>query len=172
MGAVIEEEARKLNELCNEFLAFARPVSLSLEDLKLSQIAETVAAQHTADFQQAGVALRVVTDDQETPVRGDRRRLEQVCRNLILNALQACEPGGEVVIEVRDQKLLVRDNGQGMSDDNRERLFTPFFTTKSSGTGLGLSNVRKIVDAHGASIDVDSSPGNGATFTLDFRVAA
>lgn len=172
MGAMIEEEAKKLNELCNDFLEFARPISLSLQEVRLSEIAQNIARQHQGDFASAGVTLRLQADPDEALIHGDRRRLEQVCRNLALNALQASEPGAEVVIETRDRMLIVRDNGQGMSESDRDRLFTPFFTTKPSGTGLGLSNVLKIVDAHGASIEVDSSPGNGATFTLDFRVAA
>lgn len=163
---IIEDEAVKLNELCDEFLEFARPLSLRTEPVRLSEVARKIAQFHASDFQLAQVRLKVQISPREPIIRGDPARLEQICRNLVLNAMQACAIGGTVVLEVTEGGFEVRDDGCGMSKAVRERVFAPFFTTKAAGTGLGLSNVRKIVDAHGGSIEVVSHEGRGTTFRV------
>ena len=98
---------------------------------------------------------------------------EQVYRvvlNLVRNAWQALRGRGEIVVKTESDEdavgLCVRDTGCGMAAEVRERLFSPFFTTKETGTGLGLSIVRKIVLAHGGSIEVESAPGAGTTVSV------
>lgn len=170
LGKIIEEEAVKLNRLCDEFLEFARPLRLELGSVNLREVAHAIADSCRGQFEDAGVSLSVHATD--AVVEADRRRVEQVCRNLVLNALQACRPGGEVQIRVENGHLAVVDDGAGIDENAMDKLFTPFFTTKSQGTGLGLSTVRKIVDAHGGRIAVRSSPGRGTTFELQFGKAA
>jgi signal transduction histidine kinase len=172
LAKMIEQEAYKLNELCNDFLAFARPVSLRLAEVHLGEIAERVVEQHRREFDQAGVSISVEISPGEPAILADRNRLEQVCRNLVLNALQACQRGAHVRVVAQEGRLIVSDTGSGIDEKSLEQLFTPFFTTKASGTGLGLSNVRKILDAHGAKIAVESAPGQGTTFNLEFKQAA
>lgn len=165
-AGIIEEEAVKLNSLCDQFLEFARPLSLHVEQVTLADIVRKIASLHAADFEEKEVRLEVQIPDRGPMIKGDPVRLEQICRNLALNALQACEPGGTVELIVNEEGFEVRDNGCGMPEEVRERVFAPFFTTKPAGTGLGLSNVRKIVDAHGGSIEVDSRVGVGTTFRV------
>lgn len=164
-GKIIEDEVVKLNELCTGFLDFARPLELHLQRADLSETVGRAVALHRPQFEAAGVPLSV-----HCPPGAicdfDPIRIEQVVRNLLLNALDACADGGEVQIRVEPGLIVVRDTGRGMEQIQIEKLFTPFFTTKADGTGLGLSTVRKIVDAHRGRIRVDSEPGKGTSFTV------
>lgn len=170
IGKIIEEEALKLNALCDQFLEFARPLHLSIRDIRAGQVAARVAEFHRADFRKANVNLEVQIDAEEPTIQADPHRLEQVVRNLLLNALQACQPGQTVCLRVEAGRLEVLDTGTGMEQEQVNSLFTPFFTTKANGTGLGLPTVRKITDAHGWTISVDSQPEAGTTFAIEFRL--
>ena len=99
----------------------------------------------------------------------DLRRIEQVIRNLVINALQATARGGEVIVQAFGETLVISDTGSGMDEATVLRLFSPFFTTKPQGTGLGLSTVRKILDAHEARIKVTSVVGQGTRFVIRFN---
>lgn len=171
-AGIIEAEVLKLNELCTDFLDFAKPLELNRRPVDLAQLARDLAAQHEAEFTKAGVKLLVTVQQAQTAVEADPHRLEQVVRNLMLNALQATPPEGAVTIFVSPSSIAVRDTGAGMEQETLEKLFTPFFTTKASGTGLGLSTVRKIVDAHGGTISVTSALGEGTEFRVDLNRCA
>ena len=104
----------------------------------------------------------------------DAERFRQVVLNLLLNAAQAMPGGGAIDLRVTGERredgdwalVEVRDSGDGIAEEVRDKLFTPFFTTKEDGTGLGLVTSRKIVEAHGGRLTVDSVPGEGACFTI------
>lgn len=164
-GKIIEEEAVKLNALCDEFLEFARPLALRIGPVELSALAQRVTASHSSQFGKAGVELRIDFGSRPTVI-GDDLRLEQVMRNLLVNALQASDRGGVVQLELMPWGFAVEDHGCGMEPEVVKRLFTPFFTTKAKGTGLGLSTVRKIVEAHGGRLNVDSRIGLGTRFEV------
>jgi signal transduction histidine kinase len=106
------------------------------------------------------------------PISAVRANLAQVFVNLITNACHAMSPGGQVTLTTRregqEAVAEVRDTGAGIDPKNLRRIFDPFFTTKEEGkgTGLGLSIVQGIVESHGGRISVDSTPGQGTTFTL------
>jgi len=169
LGEIIESEALKLNDLCNEFLDFARPMQLKVDDATLGEVVSRMWDILTTDFDGSDVVARLEIGGEDPIIQLDKRRIEQVLHNLVRNARQACKSGGEVTVRVRDGVLEVSDTGVGMDEETRERLFVPFFTTKSDGTGLGLCNVRKIVEAHGGTIHVDSRPGEGSHFTVRFE---
>jgi signal transduction histidine kinase len=171
-AGMIEKEATKLNHLCSEFLDFAKPISLEFEPIKLGDIARQVSQRHIEQFEKAGVGIRLLISPDEPVLYADPLRIEQVVRNLLLNALQASGSGDLVSVHVSaGGALKVSDSGSGMDKETQERLFTPFFTTKPSGTGLGLSIARKIVDAHKAKLTVESTPEVGSTFELNFNVS-
>ena len=118
-----------------------------------------------------------VFDGPGTPeVLGDEPRLRQVLGNLVANALEAMPQGGRLRVgtELRADglALTVADTGPGLDDDQRQRLFTPYYTTKPGGTGLGLAIVQSIVSDHGGRIEVASERGRGTTFTLIFPLPA
>ena len=109
-------------------------------------------------------------DPEAEKVEGDPPQLEQVFLNLIHNALQAMDGKGTLTLTTRAQEgvvtVLVKDSGKGIPPGDLSSIFQPFFTTKHRGSGLGLSIVRKIVEAHGGSIQVDSELGKGTTATV------
>lgn len=167
-AAIIEEEVLKLNDLCDDFLEFARPLSVRMDEVGLDVIATKIAQSMRGEFIAAKVTLQEEIELHMPTIRGDALRIEQVLRNLLKNALQACEPGGRVKLSVRPSEIEISDTGAGMTPDTLEKLFTPFFTTKAQGTGLGMSNVRKIIEAHSATISVDSTLGQGTRTVVRF----
>lgn len=119
----------------------------------------------------AGVTLRV---DVKTALSrfASRSALEHVLLNLVLNARDAMPDGGTIDLVVEGTELAVRDTGIGMPPEVRAKLFTPFFTTREKGNGLGLVNVAELVASMGARVSVESEPGKGSTFKVTFPVAS
>ena len=165
-GRVIEQESIKLNALCDEFLDFAKPISVKKKPVHVADIAKRLAAAHFRQFSASKVHLELEIKHGEPTIDLDELRIEQVIRNLLLNALQASSPEDVVRLEVHEWGFAVEDQGCGMAPEILERLFTPFFTTKAQGTGLGLSTCRKIVEAHGGYLRVNSKPGKGTRFEV------
>lgn len=162
---IIETESIKLSLLCDEFLEFARPLRIEMSAGSLVRSCQGVAHLMQNDFDQAEVSLNQQFQEPAW-CQFDSRRIEQVVRNLLLNALQATPKGGTVNLEVGSWGFAVSDTGCGMDSETVTRLFSPFFTTKTRGTGLGLSMVRKIVDAHHGEIHVQSELGRGTRFEI------
>ncbi len=171
MGIVLRETGR-LDQLLTRFLEFTRPAPPQRIATDLAVLVGETLDVFAADPVAAG--LRVERALAATPAACDPDQLRQVVWNLLSNAAQAIreaghggvvrvscdrEPGGGVA-------LTVADDGPGMAPAEVARIFTPFFTTKPAGTGLGLAVVQRIVDAHGGSVAVDSAPGAGARFRV------
>lgn len=168
MGSVIEDEAVRLNNLCESFLEFARPIELNLEPTDLGSVALRVERLEAPSFAAEDKNLSLVLSDALPTKPIDGARIQQVMLNLVRNAREASRPGSSVVLTLRPDGFSVQDSGIGMDDAQISQLFSPFFTTKPHGTGLGLSTVRKIVDAHGGEVGVVSRPGQGTT--IDVRL--
>lgn len=171
-ASIVVEEVDKLNLLCEEFLEFARPMELQRKRTDIAALVKRIVRTVVPSAELGGVEL-VVEIASDLPILNiDPLRIEQVIRNLLQNALQACSAGGKVTLSIGRDRLTIADNGVGMSDEELDKLFTPFFTTKPKGTGLGLCNVQKIVSAHGESISVCSSLGSGSKFEITLERAA
>jgi len=116
------------------------------------------------------VTLETAVADGLPPVAADREMLARALGNLVGNALDAMPEGGILRVAATAQDggvaIEVSDTGPGLTDEQRTRLFTPYYTTKKGGTGLGLAIVQGIVSDHGGRIRVESEPGKGTTFTL------
>jgi len=124
----------------------------------------------------SGIQIVVERDEGLPVVKGDPAQLNQVLVNVVINAIQAMPDGGTLTIRTLSQKdwvsIRVEDTGQGIEEENKDKIFLPFFTTKEvdEGTGLGLSVVYGIVNEHGGYIEVESKKGNGSTFEIKFPV--
>ncbi|MDX2009574.1 MAG: HAMP domain-containing sensor histidine kinase [Myxococcaceae bacterium] len=118
-----------------------------------------------------GVTLRLEVKT-KLSIFASRSALEHVLLNLVLNARDAMPHGGTIDLVVEGSELAVRDTGIGMTAEVRAKLFTPFFTTRENGNGLGLANVAELVASMGARIDVESEPGKGSTFRVSFASAS
>jgi signal transduction histidine kinase len=167
---VIHGEIARLEEIVKEFLDFARPPALVRQETDLREAVTRPLELVRARAGQQGVAVEVDSPDEPVPVSLDAGQFSTVVLNLLLNALDAMPGGGKVTVQVRSDAagcwLRVRDTGPGISAQVREKLFTPFATTRPTGTGLGLSLSRRIVVEHGGSIEAVNQPGGGACFVV------
>ena len=162
----IEDEAMRLNALCDEFLEFSRPMALNHQETDLTTIAEQVAKIAEPMFTEKHVRLHCALDRQAPTILVDGRKVSQVLHNLLRNALDASEPGQTVKLTTNGARLSVQDHGPGIDDKSLQMLFSPFFTTKAEGTGLGLCVSRKVIDAHGGDIHVTTAEGKGTQFEV------
>ncbi|HUQ49626.1 MAG TPA: ATP-binding protein [Terriglobales bacterium] len=162
----INAETASLSRIVNDFLNFARPQGFVQEPVDISAMIEDCAAE-------AQVALEISGANQPIVVKGDPTALRQAFSNLFRNSAEAVSNGvrPKVKVEVTEaggrHQLTLTDNGAGIPADALPNIFIPFFTTKASGTGLGLALVHRIVTEQGGTIQAQSSP-SGATFTLTF----
>lgn len=168
---VVEQEALELNELCDAFLDFAKSIGLNLGETELNTVLMDILKQMQPEFSRAGVRITPLLDRSLPKVLADAAKFGQVFRNLFRNAIDAMPRGGELAIRTQARKscvlIEVADQGIGISEENLSKLFTPFFTTKSRGTGLGLCNVQRIVEAHGGSVKVRSDIGVGTSVIIE-----
>ncbi len=164
-------------EIIRKLMTFARQTPPSKHSVNLNDLIEDGLTFFEARCAKAGVKLVRKMAPDLPDVTADSAQINQVIVNLVVNALQAMPDGGslEVITRKADSwvELLVVDDGEGMSADVLKKIFLPFFTTKDikEGTGLGLSVVHGIVTAHDGSIDVESRPGQGASFKVRLPAA-
>jgi len=167
---IVLREVKRLNELVDEFLDSARPVRLSLDMVSPGDIIGDVSTAFRNDPRYQGRRVLRTRASRLPNVRMDGARFRQVIWNLLLNAAQATPDYGHISIEggVDGQMLRIEiaDDGVGIDPVAQRRIFDPFYTTRSGGTGLGLANVERIIRAHDGRIDVQSTPGEGTTFTI------
>ncbi len=165
------KETERLNRVVEEFLRLARQQQpAELQRCKVHDELETIVTLTANEARRRGVALELAPGGAELLVRADGEKLRQAFLNIILNGLQATPQGGSVSIAMQQQEqqcqISISDTGPGISDEVRQRIFEPFFTTKPDGTGLGLAVTKKIIEAHGGSLQVASEPGRGTTMLV------
>jgi signal transduction histidine kinase len=167
-------ECGQLVELANDVLRFARLTDLAPVPTDLGDVVTRVTDFLDPLARSQGVAVHWFPAADLPPVPLDRERFEPVLLNLALNALDAMPDGGTLTVTARPAgaavELAVIDTGHGMDPALMARVFQPFVTTKSGGTGLGLATARKLARAHGGDISVDSAPGRGTRFTVRLPV--
>jgi two-component system, NtrC family, sensor histidine kinase HydH len=167
---ILIKEADRLNAIVQEFLDFARPRPPALRATDVNEVLESVLMLLAQPARKAGVSVEKLLDPSIGQRDLDGELLKQAFLNLLLNALQAMPGGGRLTVEsrIRDGMLEVRiaDTGTGIRPGDREKLFSPFFTTKRDGTGLGLAITYRIIRNHQGTIDVETAPGEGAAFTV------
>ena len=120
--------------------------------------------------EEKGIILEDRLDPRLPRLQADPNQLNQVLVNLIKNALEATETGDRIVLATGSQDeqvwFSIQDTGKGMTPEVKEKIFHPFFTTKDKGTGLGLAVIHKIITDHNGTIEVETAPGEGSTFTI------
>src|SRR5688572_5406532 len=170
----IRQETEALGQIVTNFLSFARPETVSLTAVSLEALARRAAEELKHELP-AGTAIHVAGDFGQ--IQGDEVLLRQVFANLVRNAAEACEGARVVpVIEIEGSidakrgtcRVSVADNGPGIPGPERERVFQPFFTTRSRGTGLGLAIVQKIVVTHNGRVTAGASARGGASIEMAF----
>jgi signal transduction histidine kinase len=179
--AVVASEISRMETILHEYLSFSRP----LEDLRPEAIDVAAIARDVLDVlagraDQAAVTMTL--DGAATSVHGDARRLKEALLNLVANAIEATPSGGTVALRLRNSitagalrgqavVLEIRDTGRGIAPEDLERIGTPFFTTRSKGTGLGVVLAQGVITQHGGTLNYTSTLGSGtiATVTLPIQ---
>ncbi len=168
---ILIKEVDRLNKVVQDFLNFARPAAVERGRVDINLALQEVLDLTRQQAVKGGVVLEL--NAQQLPlVLGDHEQLKQAFLNLVLNALQAMPDGGRLEVTTRagdrGVEVVFADTGQGVPQENLERIFNPFFTTRQEGTGLGLAITHRIIQGHGGRIDAQSRLGEGSTFTLVF----
>lgn len=164
------KETERLNRVVEDFLRMARQKPLDQQTFSLVQELDTIKTLVAHDAQKRGIALCLEPFSRQFMMKGDGEKLRQALLNIVLNALQATPAGGRVTLSLQSKDaataITVTDTGQGIPADAIERIFTPFYTTKQDGTGLGLAVAKKIIEGHGGTLTVTSEAGTGTTVTI------
>jgi two-component system sensor histidine kinase HydH len=166
---ILIKEVDRLNRVVQNFLDFARPAEKERSAVDVGGLLREVLTLTRLHAQKNGVKIELEVGE-TPPVQANPEQIKQAFLNLILNALQAMPDGGTLTLaaETEEDRLRLRfsDTGQGIPQENLERVFNPFFTTRSNGTGLGLAITHRIIQGHGGRMEVESRVGEGTTFTV------
>ena len=165
---IVIKEADRLSVLLSDFLNFARPSALQLELIDIASLVDELIALVNA----SGQFQNVVIEKSYTGsilMNIDPQKMYQVLWDLIINAGEAARPEGKIRIDINaaQGEIVIEDTGAGIADEDRDRLFEPFYTTKDKGTGLGLANVYANVEAHQGRIYVETGSLGGARFIIE-----
>jgi len=182
--AIAQKEVDRIDYLVNQLLSFARPSKPQFQKTDILKVIEETLT--IIDNQIIKKKIKVVKEFQKDPpqVYVDERQIKQVFINIIVNAIQAMEEEGVLTLSTKSNQqkmhrgeeaeflqVLITDTGKGIPDDQLDKLFNPFFTTKHDGTGLGLAIVHRIIEEHHGFIEISSKLGKGTTFTINFPMA-
>jgi two-component system sensor histidine kinase HydH len=157
---LVQVEINRLSHLVEDFLRFARPADLHRRRFDLGHLIDHVVELQALEARRHGIELRGDVPPDPLHVDGDRDKLQQVVLNIVRNSIEALEDsGGEIVISLEriDEgmvRLRVRDDGPGVPEEIRTRIFEPFFSTKPMGTGLGMAICHSLIQQHGGDIEV------------------
>jgi len=169
-------EMDRLNNIITDFLLYAKPQEPDKKPFDLHQsLKDMVTLLLSSETNNKNVSI-LENLEGKLFINGDSKQLQQVFWNLCINAIDAVSEGGNISISTRKMnntvEIIFKDTGTGISKEDKEKIFYPFFTTKEKGTGLGLSVAHKIIEAHGGKITVEShGRGTGATFKVVLPVA-
>ncbi|MHB1013939.1 MAG: sensor histidine kinase [Desulfurivibrionaceae bacterium] len=177
LAAITCQQSLRLETMLNDLLSYGKPLQLNLGRSSFPALMQATLIAVAQEQKNRGVAVEVSNSlKDDLPLMIDAELFTRALSNLVLNAIQWSPLGGTVQVAARissqaghknQMVILVRDNGPGINPEKIGRLFQPFFTTRAGGTGLGLANVRKIVEYHGGTVTGENSPaGGGAVFTI------
>jgi signal transduction histidine kinase len=172
----LQSECQRLVDVSNDFLRFARVHKVETKPTDLTEVVQEVVDFFSPTARAAAIEIKSYLPSDLPAVALDADLFKQALLNLLLNAQQAMPDGGEITVQAaieveRDAiSLSVIDAGKGMKPEVAAKVFRPFFSTRPGGTGLGLATTRKIIEAHGGVIEVQSELGRGSKFTLRLPV--
>jgi signal transduction histidine kinase len=166
----IKDEIKRLDRLIRNFLSYGRPLNLNLKPIGLRDLIGNILNLTAEQADQQAIRQQLDKTTTIPNVDGDVERLRSCFSNLIMNAQQAMAEGGELKInfEPKDEgvEVVITDTGSGIAPENIEKIFEPYFSTKDTGTGLGLALVKRIIEGHGGRIEVESQLNQGTTFRV------
>ncbi len=167
---LVEAESTRLQHILDDFLKYTKARRMDFQPTNLNAEIERLIEVYTPQANEARIEIIKYLDPELPSVQLDHQAMQSVLWNLILNAEQAMPEGGQLVIRSRVvHKAVVLDlidTGIGMDERTITRIFEAFYSTKPAGSGLGLPTAKKIVEAHGGAMDVQSEPGHGTKFSI------
>jgi signal transduction histidine kinase len=173
---LMQSEVRRLNSIVEQFLSLARPLNLKREAIQVDDFLKELTTLAAQDARSSGVEIDLHVAPNLRPLPADPDYLKQLLLNLILNGVQAMPQGGTLTLDAGADKthfqITVADRGGGMDSETLKKIFEPYFTTKPNGSGLGLAIARRIAEAHGGTITVESEPQRGSRFRVLLPYAA
>ena len=172
---IIDSEIRRLDRVVQTLVDFTRPRDLHLEEVDLRRLLEDVAQLAAPDAEQHGVTIERQMPEQRLPIKVDLDLMKQAILNVVINGVQAMPQGGVLIISARRENNAivseVRDQGAGIPQDMRDKIFELYFTTKKDGSGIGLAQTYQILQWHYGSVDFESAEGTGTTFRFHIPAA-
>ncbi len=172
MISYVEDEIRRLDMLIRDFLDFSRPRSLSFKKTNLTSFLRNLVERMNLEWEPKRVVIDFKTSVQEATIQADKDALSRAMVNIIKNACEASPEGSRVTIGLFDEgsffKVVVSDLGDGIPDEKKGKIFEPFFTGKSKGTGLGLTLTKKLIEAHMGQIEVKDNEPTGTRIEIIF----
>ena len=168
-------EVERISRLLSQLLDFARPSELNLNLEDLAEMLETMALLAEAEAAKRGIVVKRHYEPGLPKVMFDLEQIKQVLQNILNNAIQATPDEGAIQIDVRpvhgaggvqQAQIEICDTGKGIPEEDLEKIFMPFFTTKETGTGLGLAVAHRVIEEHGGTIEVTSQVGRGTSFII------
>jgi signal transduction histidine kinase len=173
---IIDTEIRRLDRVVQTLVDFTRPRDLHLEEVDLRRLMEDVAQLAAPDAEQHGVIIQRLMPEQRLPIKVDIDLMKQALLNVVINGVQAMPQGGLLAISARRENNTVvaeiRDEGQGIPQDMRDKIFELYFTTKKDGSGIGLAQTYQILQWHYGSVDFESAEGSGTVFHFHIPAGA
>jgi signal transduction histidine kinase len=167
---LVPKEIERINTLSTDLLHYSRPAEPVFEYLDLNDAIQETDKFLEVQAKKKNIAIKLKLSD-ISQVKADKGKIIEVLTNLILNAIEAMS-GGEIVVSSYDKEdkvmIEISDNGPGIPEENINRVFVPFFTTRKEGTGMGLAITQRIIADHQGTIDLKSTLGVGTTFLLSF----
>lgn len=171
---VVNEEVNRLNKIVVDFLFAVRPMNVELEDRDINVVIGDLLEFVRYELEENDIELDADLQDDLPQIQLDDKYFKQAIMNIVKNALAAMPDGGTLRVKTRCRgdtvELSIEDTGQGMSEDVREKIFEPYFTTRDFGSGIGLTLVYKVVKEHMGEITVKSEEGRGSSFIVTFPV--
>ncbi len=172
---MLDSEIDRLDRAVKTFLNFTKPVELKLEETDLRGQLEEVLDAARPSIVNAGLKLHVDMPAEFPPVLLDRQLIHQAVLNLLLNACDFTDPGGQITLSLRRggefAVICVTDSGRGISPEDQKKIFQLFFTTRPGGSGIGLANTFRFVQLHNGRIEFETEPGRGTTFRVELPLA-
>ena len=181
--AILKQEAQRLRDILDDFLRYARPASLRLETADMNSVVEEVVDFIRPDAMSRNIRILASYSPRCRSCRIDRNLFKQALLNILLNAQEAMadpQPAGagrprDIIVKTsggQDRVVIdISDTGEGIPAEALPRIFDAFYSTKASGTGLGLSTTKRIIETHGGTVEVFSTPGKGTNFRISLQTA-
>jgi len=171
---VLQRESKRLEEILNDFLRYARGPQPNLAEQNVNRVVDDVVSFIAPEMALHKVQVETHYDENIPKLKLDADLMKQALLNIVINAQQAMPDGGEVVVQTSRQGDVVQidiiDTGEGIAEEKMDKIFNVYFSTKKTGTGLGLPTARRIIEEHRGAIKIQSEVGKGTCFSIELPV--